>query len=148
MDAVIGDMDGTICDVRSIRHHIMGATRNFHAFHTESVNCPPNLAVVEALKKDHENGLAVLIVTAREFRFAFHTMFYLSGPEVNLPYEQMYMRRNGDYRPDYEVKRDILDMIRADGYNPVKAYDDNPNVWDVWEAAGIETVRVEGYGFD
>jgi hypothetical protein len=65
-----------------------------------------------------------------------------------LPYEQMYMRRNGDYRPDYEVKRDILDMIRADGYNPVKAYDDNPNVWDVWEAAGIETVRVEGYGFD
>jgi FMN phosphatase YigB (HAD superfamily) len=146
MDAEIFDCDGTLVDVRSIRHYVMTNPKNFHAFHRESVNCPPNVDVVEAARRTHSEGRAVLIVTARSFDFAMHTMFWLTMNEV--PYEQMYMRKINDYRPDYEVKREILDMIRADGYNPVKAYDDNPNVWDVWETAGIETVRVEGYGFE
>ena len=146
MDAEIFDMDGTLTDVRSIRHHVMGKVRNFHAFHTESVNCPPNIDVVEAARRAHREGRAVLIVTARSFEFAMHTMFWLTMNEV--PYDQLYMRRNGDYRPDFEVKRGILDMIRADGYNPVRAHDDNPAIWDVWEEAGIETVKVEGFGFE
>lgn len=146
-DAEIFDMDGTLADVRGIRHHVMGPVRNFHKFHRESVNCPPNPDVVEAAKRAHAEGRAVLIVTARSFDFAFHTMFWLSE-HLGVPYEQMYMRRCGDYRPDYIIKREILDIIRADGYNPVRAYDDNPAIWDVWEEAGIETVRVEGFGFE
>lgn len=146
-DAEIFDMDGTFCDVRAIRHHVTGPVRNFHKFHTESVNCPPNPEVVEAAVRCYNEGRAVLIVTARSFQFAMHSMFWLSM-HLPVPYEQMYMRRNNDFRPDYEVKREILDMIKADGYNVVRAYDDNPAIWDVWEQAGIETIRVEGFGFD
>ena len=147
MDAEIFDMDGTMCDVSGIRHYVTGETRNFHKFHTESVNCPTNPEVVEAAKRAHSEGRAVLIVTAREFRFAFHTMFYLSGAGVE--YEQMYMRRTNDFRKDYEVKKEILDLIRADGYNVVRAWDDNPNVIRLWEEEGIPDIRVvEGFGFE
>lgn len=145
-DAEIFDLDGTLCDVSSIRHHVTGKVRNFHRFHTESINCPPVEWVVDEARRAHREGRAVLIVTAREFRFAMVCMFYLRI--IGVEYEQLYMRRNGDYRPDSIVKEEILDIIRKDGYNPVRAYDDNPSIWDVWESAGIETIRVEGYGFE
>lgn len=146
MDAVIYDMDGTLCDVRSIRHYVIGKKRNFHKFHTESVNCPGNLDVVEAAKRDHKDGLSVLIVTAREETFGTHTAFWLGLQGVN--YDAMYMRKKGDYRPDSEVKQEILDEIEQDGYNVIRAYDDNPSIWEVWERNGIETIRVEGFGFE
>lgn len=145
-DAEIFDMDGTLCDVSSIRHYVTGKERNFHKFHTESINCPPVRHVVKAAKKAHKQGRAVLIVTAREFRFAMVCMFYLRI--IGVEYEQLYMRRNGDYRADSIVKREILDIIYNDGYNVIRAWDDNPSIWDVWESAGIETVRVKGFGFD
>lgn len=146
MDAVIYDMDGTLCDVRGIRHYVTGKKRNFHKFHTESVNCPGNVDVVEAAKADHKAGRAVLIVTAREETFGTHTAFWLAGQEVE--YDRMYMRRKGDYRQDSTVKREILDQIQRDGYKVVRAYEDNPNVWEVWEQNGIETIRVAGFGFE
>ncbi|WP_092501608.1 hypothetical protein [Agrococcus jejuensis] len=41
--AVLFDVDGTLCDVRSIRHHVDGTgRRNFDAFHAESIDCPPH----------------------------------------------------------------------------------------------------------
>jgi phosphoglycolate phosphatase-like HAD superfamily hydrolase len=129
IDAEIFDMDGTLADVTGIRHHVMGKERNFHKFHTESVNCPANLDVVEAAKKAHAEGRAVLIVTARAFRYAMPTMFWLKH-NLPVPYDQLYMRATGDNRADSVVKREILDMIREDGYNPVRAYDDNPSIWD------------------
>ena len=40
--AVIVDIDGTLVDVSSVRHHVAGpGKRNFDAFHRESADCPP-----------------------------------------------------------------------------------------------------------
>lgn len=146
MDAVIYDMDGTLCDVRGIRHHVMGKKKNFHKFHTESVNCPGNMDVVEAAKTDHRAGRKVLIVTARAAKYGTHTAFWLAAQGVE--YDAMYMRADGDYRQDSTVKHEILDQIKRDGYNVIRAYDDNPNVIQVWQQAGIETIVVEGFGFE
>lgn len=139
-------MDGTLADVRGIRHYVTGKVRNFHKFHTESVNCPPNPDVVEAAHQAHRDGMKVLIVTAREDTFGTHTAFWLSGQALH--YDEIYMRRKGDYRPDYIIKAEILDQIIREGYNVIRAYDDNPAIWDVWERNGIETIRVEGFGFE
>lgn len=146
MDAVIFDCDGTLVDVRAIRHYVTGKVRNFHKFHTESVNCPPNADVVEAAHQAHRDGLKVLIVTAREDTFGTHTAFWLAGQALH--YDELYMRPKGDYRPDYVVKKDILDQIRKDGYDVVHAYDDNPNVIRLWQEEGIPTTVVAGFGFD
>jgi FMN phosphatase YigB (HAD superfamily) len=144
--AVIFDMDGTLTDVRGIRHYVIGKDRNFHKFHTESVNCPPNREVVEWARFYRWSGFKILIVTAREFRYAFHTMFWLSLNGVQ--YDELYMRRNKDYREDGIIKREILELIRNDGYHIVHAWDDNPNVIKVWQSEGIAVTVVEGYGFD
>jgi hypothetical protein len=47
------------------------------------------------------------------------------------------MRRNGDYRPDAMLKREMPDSIRGDGYRPVRAFEDQPRCVEMYEAAGI-----------
>ena len=52
-EAAIFDMDGTLCDVRSIRHYVQYKPnhRNFHKFHGESINCPAYPEVKELFLK-------------------------------------------------------------------------------------------------
>lgn len=143
-DAVIFDMDGTLCDISGIRGYLTGKTRNFHKFHRESVNCPPHPHVVDGAVEAYESGKSILIVTARVFKYCWETMFWLTE-HLPVPYEQLYMRRDLDYRPDGIVKLEILSMIRNDGYNVVEAWDDNPNVIEVWRRQGIPVNVVPGW---
>jgi FMN phosphatase YigB (HAD superfamily) len=140
-DAVIFDMDGTLCDVRGVRHLLDGPGR-FHAFHTASASCPPNAEVVAAARAEHAAGRAVLIVTARSVRYRAHTAMWLALHDV--PSDAMWMRAARDMRPDYEVKRDILAAIRR-RYRPVAAWDDNPAVLRLWREQGIAVRVVPGW---
>lgn len=146
-EAVVFDMDGTLADVTGIRHHVLGGPangfhKNFDAFHRDAVNCPPNTWVVEAARREHEAGVAVLIVTAREARHRNTTAFWLALHEV--PSDAMWMRANRDYRPDHTVKREILAKIRQ-SYRVVRCYDDNPAVIALWESEGIPVTVVPGW---
>lgn len=141
IDAVIFDMDGTLTNVSSILDYLEPPERNFHKFHRESVNCPPNQWVVDDAIKAYESGLPILIVTARVFKYCWETMFWLTH-NLPVPYEQLYMRPDGDFRPDGVVKREILGIIEEDGYNVIHAWDDNPHVIAVWESEGIPVTRV------
>lgn len=144
-DAVIFDVDGTLCDVRSIRHLVAkgSRTRNFDAFHEQSVDCPAHLHVADAARQARADGLAVLVVTARKFAWRYHTMVWLHEHQV--PYDELYMRADSDGRPDYEVKTDVLRNLRADGYRPVHAWDDNPSVIALWRQQGIPVTVVPGW---
>jgi hypothetical protein len=146
-EAVIADMDGTLADVRGIRHHVLGGPtnghhKNFDAFHREAVDCPPNQWVIDELLEHHAAGRAVLIVTAREARHRNSTAFWLAMHGV--PSDAMWMRANCDYRPDRTVKREILAKIRA-RYRVVHAYDDNPNILALWESERIPVTVVPGW---
>ncbi|MDK1475827.1 hypothetical protein QNO07_20800 [Streptomyces sp. 549] len=140
-EAVIFDMDGTLCDVRGVRH-LLDGPGGFHAFHTASVDCPPHGEVVAAARAAHERGQAVLIVTARTVRYRPHTAMWLALHGV--PSDTMWMRAAHDGRPDYEVKRDVLASIRR-RFRPVHAWDDNPNVLRLWRSEGIPVTVVPGW---
>lgn len=140
-EASIFDMDGTLCDVRGIRHLLAEGGR-FHAFHHASVNCPPHRWVVEAAQAEHAAGRAVLVVTARQARYRNVTAFWLAMHGV--PSEAMWMRADNDNRPDHVVKREILAKIRA-RYRVVRAWDDRPEVVALWESEGIPVTVVPGW---
>lgn len=141
----IFDMDGTLADVSSIRHHLRGPgdARDFFRFHSESVNVPANDWVVRAAKECKANGLAILIVTARGHQFRNLTAFWLAMHDV--PSDMLFMRHQKDGRQDRLVKADILARIRQLGFVPVIAFDDNPNVIGLWEDNHIPTIVVPGY---
>jgi len=140
-EAEIFDMDGTLCDVRPIRH-LLRTTGRHHAFHMASIDCKPNPEVVEGVRAAQAAGRDILVVTARTTRYRHVTAFWLAMWDVHS--DRLFMRRHGDYRPDVAVKADILASILT-RWDVKRAWDDNPNVWDLWESYGIPTVRVPGW---
>lgn len=144
-DCAIFDVDGTLCDVSGIRHYLNNGNRNFNAFHSESVNCPPHQWVVEMAQETRNNDIAIIVVTARKSRWFNHTWWWLN--ENRVPYDELLMRDDWDQRPDYEVKNDILTRIRA-RWNPLFAVDDNPNVIELWQQNGIPAIVVPGWEDD
>lgn len=142
--AVIFDMDGTLANVSSIRHHLKPVNRrkDFESFHSESVNVPPHRHVVYHAQLAYSLGHAVLIVTARKHRWRHHTAWWLALN--NVPSDMLMMRRDDDHRPDYEVKRDMLHII-GHYYEVVHAVDDNPSVIELWNEFGIPTTVVPGW---
>lgn len=142
-EAVIFDMDGTLCDVRPVRHYVTGDDRNFDKFHKASLFCHINFDVECAVWDAQAKGQSVLIVTARDARYERVTRDWLRKYDVR--FDRLYMRGWGDTRRDSVVKEEILAAIRSDGFDPVLAVDDNPAVIEVWERNGIPTVIVPGF---
>ena len=137
-------MDGTLADVSSIRHLVAVGekNRNFDAFHTQSVNCPPIDWVAAAARDAKNMGYRVIQVTARQEKYRPHSSWWLADNLV--PSDGLFMRTNGDFRPDSEVKRDILDRLTR-VYDIVKAYDDNPSIVRLWSEYNIPCVVVPGW---
>ena len=145
IDCAIYDMDGTLCDISGIRHYVdrPKGKKDFESFHRESINAPAHAWVAESARERHFNGMPVMIVTAREMKWLYTSMLWLA--EKVVPYEDIFMRRNKDYRRDVIIKREILAQIRHRGFNPVVAYDDNPAIIELWQSEGIETIVVPGW---
>ena len=134
-DAVIADLDGTLCDVSSILHHVEGDERDYAAFHAASADCPPHSAVVEAIRATHDAGQAILVVTGREFVWRDLTLDWLVAHEI--PYDELVMRIVGDYRPDDVIKAEMLDQMEADGWHITEAWEDSDDIIALWESRGI-----------
>lgn len=140
--AIIFDMDGTLVDVSAIRHYVLNRQKRFDEFHRESVNCPQNEWVVLDLLSLYSAAIRILIVTARSTKYRHETAWWLALHGI--PSDAMYMRAEGDYRKDVEVKSDILTRIRS-RYKVIGAYDDNPSIIALWKREGIKTVTVPGW---
>jgi phosphoglycolate phosphatase-like HAD superfamily hydrolase len=144
---IVFDMDGTLVDVSSIRHHVLGGPKNgyrknFDAFHRDAVNCPEISWVANAARDAKGMGYKVIQVTARSECYRPSTSWWIA--EHFVPSDGLYMRADRDYRPDYVVKREILDRLLS-RFDIVKAYDDNPNVVALWAEYGIPCIVVPGW---
>ncbi len=139
-EAVIYDLDGTLCDTSSIEHLIEGEERDFAAFHAASADCPPRDEVLAAARADHDAGRAVLVVTSREFIWRDLTLDWLARHDV--PYDGLYLRVVGDYRKDLVIKGEIWDHLVEDGFGVVGAWDDKQGVLDVWGDRGVRDLHL------
>lgn len=151
-DAAIVDMDGTLANVSSIRHLVDGINtkKDFHAFHEASEFVPANKQAVDFCVRQHRKGRVVLILTARMRQWEGATERFLTRELIPYaPYvSPIWMRTDGDYRKDREVKAEILAEIRKT-YNVVAACDDNPSIIELWEAEGIPEIEiVPGWDYD
>ena len=108
----------------------------------------PNKDVVGIIKalyhSDYEDN-NIIITSARNERHRDVTMKQLEL--AGLEYDAMYLRDDGDMRPDDIVKEELLGKIRADGYNPTIAFDDRNQVVNKWRELGINCYQVRSGDF-
>jgi FMN phosphatase YigB (HAD superfamily) len=144
-DAIIFDVDGTLADVSPYLHHIRNVNddpdfkKDYEKFHQESIDALPNFEVVEMLNKAFFNQQHVIVVTSRNEYWRGLTSYWLAKNDIG--HHALYMRKDGDFRPDYEVKKDILLKIKKH-WNVIHAIDDNPAVLKLWFEYGISTTKI------
>lgn len=144
-EAVIVDVDGTLCDVEGIRHYVTrsNARRDFESFHKASALCPPIAETLDWVAAHRAAGRRIIVVTARERRWEHLTRTWMRKWEIE--HDHLLMRPNFDYRPDTEIKSEILAQITTAGFDVVAAIDDNPSVIALWRSHGIPVTVVPGW---
>lgn len=131
----------------SVRWHVdLSDPRNkgykdFNAFHEAATGCPAHKHVVGLAQSLHPD-ITRIVVTARKRQWEKPTVWWLLLNEVR--FDHLFMRRDGDGRPDYEVKAEILARIQT-RYEVAYAIDDNPAVVRLWQSHGIPTLIVPGW---
>lgn len=146
--ARILDVDGTLCDVSSVRHHVLRPRdqKDFDAFHAASAYCPPNQQAIDYAIETVRLGMVAVVVTARMERWADVTRMWLAE-HVPVPFDGPFHRADGDRRSDRIVKLEILRYLQRH-YDIRGAIDDNPEVIALWESQGIPVTIVPGWQLD
>jgi hypothetical protein len=137
--AYIFDVDGTLANVDPYLHYVRGADKDYDAFHKASINALPNIEVLQMLNHAVYDQHSILVVTSRKEKWRGLTSMWLAKNDARC--HALFMRADDDNRPDYEVKKDILDKIN-EYWTVVHAVDDNPNVINLWENNQIPTTKI------
>ncbi len=134
--AVICDLDGTLYNIEHRLHYVRNGGKDWDGFFNEipGDEVVPQVRVTLACLKGFA-GFATLLTTGRPEKCRHNTSYRLDHDMV--PYDKMYMRPDTDRRKDHVVKREMLDQIRADGYEPFLVIDDRPSVVQMWREAGL-----------
>jgi hydroxymethylpyrimidine pyrophosphatase-like HAD family hydrolase len=131
---VVVDIDGTLADITHRRHHIEGRRKKWGKFFKEmdrDLPIPEVAAKVRALSRDH----TIILVTGRPDDYREVTEQWLKQHKI--PYQQLYMRKAGDFRPDDIVKQEILDR-HLDKEEIKLVIEDRPRVIRMWRRNGLE----------
>lgn len=140
-DLYLFDLDGTLADCRHRLHLI---PHDWPAFHATCVYDKPIVSNISTMLALLMAGYEVWIVSGRNESARRQTMLWLRTHTcVNFPEHHVMMRPNGDYRPDDEVKQDVLDnMLDEDRARIVAVFDDRQRVVDMWRRNGITCYQV------
>lgn len=137
--AVIVDMDGTLCDVSEVVH-LQAEPDGFTAFHHACAQCPPFPAVVQWCVDHYRRGHQILIVTGRDDCSRELTVRWLAE-HLPVPTAGIHMRRDGDFRSNVDVKREIHRDLESK-FDIHAAIDDDPEVVGLWLQIGIPVALV------
>ena len=144
------DIDGTLADCEH-RRWVLEEKRpytNWDLFFSLAVDDKPfkhMQTLLDALEaRDFETGEpqnVIIYVSGRPERCRQLTEGWLRRhgfPEG----DGLCMRADGDHRPDTIIKKELLDQIRADGYEPTMAFDDRTSVVKMWRDNGVPCAQV------
>ena len=140
-DAVIFDLDGTIVDTGPAQHLVRKKPKDFHGFHLYgSTDALPNEWVANHARQWSSRGVSIIYVSGRPAEWEFLTTHWLRLH--GLPDGKMYMRSNGDHRPDDVIKKEIYDRDIDPSYRIIACYDDRPRIIRMWRSLGLHVVDV------
>lgn len=139
MDIIV-DIDGTIADI-SHRAPLLPKNRGFNGWDAFFDACVHDRPIEPIIKMVFDLRMArhrVIFLTGRSRRIEEKTRDWIAKHVRFLPYEyDLFMREEGDHRPDVVVKREMLTRLRASGYKPVIAIEDRKGVAAMWREEGL-----------
>ena len=140
--AFIFDIDGTIADCSHRLHFIQQETPDWDAFYSLCVNDKPIDNVCHLLRII-PSDVDIIFITGRSEKWRGDTNNWISlrvfgGFRPGL----LYMRADGDHRPDYEIKKEIYEKHIKDNFNVLGVFEDRDQVVKMWRELGLTCYQV------
>lgn len=132
------DIDGTIADNSVRARHLKKEPKDWDAYKAESMG-DKAIGHMRELMSDIPSDRVVFCTGRSEYEREATTTWLLMN---DFPVGNLYMRKEGDHRPDHIIKRELLDQIRADGFEPIMVFDDRNSVVKMWREAGVPCAQV------
>lgn len=139
---VIFDIDGTLADIGHRVHYLEENPKNWDKFFSEEevMRDEPKEAIVQILVTFFRAGHTVVLCTGRMAKHLPVTKQWLEKHEI--PFHRIYSRSDGDFRPDNEVKQDLLYEILKE-FNILFVVDDRDRVVEMWRRNGITCLQCQ-----
>lgn len=140
MKCYLFDIDGTLADLSHRLPHIQKEPKDWDAFFAACGDDKPIQHVIDLLITLFDADQKIVLVSGRSSQCHAETVAWLERHKI--PTDSLYTRKEGDHRPDDQVKAELLTAIRADGYEPMMAFDDRDQVVFMWRRLGIPCAQV------
>lgn len=132
-EAVIVDIDGTVA--------LKGTRSPFDESRVHEDQ--PNTAVIQAVQMEAAAGRHIIFCSGRTNGCFEATLAWLDEHVITptMTY-QLFMRKQGDDRPDKVMKKEIFDNSIRLYWNIVRVYDDRNQVVRMWRSLGLTVLQV------
>ena len=141
MNVYISDIDGTIAD--NTHRQDLAMVKEWDAFFDlcdEDKPIKHMRLLLNDLSVAGRHGAQIVYVTGRPERVRSKTFQWLH--DHDFPKGRMFMRQDGDHRPDHIIKVELLAIVRAEIGDPVMVFDDRNSVVKMWRELGVPVAQV------
>lgn len=141
--AVVFDIDGVLSDAASRQHFLESGRRDWDAFF-DACGDDPLIEEVAVLLGLLDPALAIVLLTARPLRVRPQTVAWLE--RYQLRWDLLVMRETGDYRSARAFKQVTVRELRAEGVQPLLAFEDDQRNLEMFRSEGVPCVYIHsGY---
>jgi hypothetical protein len=139
---VIFDIDGTLADIRHRRPLLNNQKPNWQAFNAAMGDDLPNRPIVDLYRTLWDSDkYNLVLVSGRSDDHRYITEQWLTWNLI--PFSTLLMRKSGDFRPDVDIKQELLNKIRTEIGEILFTVDDRQAVVDMWRRNGITCLQCD-----
>lgn len=139
-NVILCDIDGTIADLSHRLHFIKNGNKDWDNFFDACDKDIPILPVIDLIENFNYDTIFVTGRPEKVRQKTYEWLYKKAGIPVYS--DSLYMRKDGDYRPDAVVKAEILEEIVKNGNNILFVIDDRPSVISMWREKGLFVFQV------
>ncbi len=140
---VIVDIDGTVANIDERVKHIQVKPKDWKKFYAEAGNDTPIQEIIHLVHALDDFGYEVVFCTGRNESSRDLTLAWIDQ-HIGGGYraENLLMRRDGDYRPDHEVKLEAVVQARISIQDIAFVLEDRDQMVRAWRDLGVRCLQV------
>ena len=162
---IICDLDGTIANIEHRLHYLKGPKKDWDSFNEMCYYDKPYKDVIHILETITYDPEKTYFFSGRSAKYWMHTVDWLETHvdfcEAGFNFQgQLFMRKEGDFRDDVEVKREMIKNLQIRKWNKSEAtfpleqvtpddvlciLDDRQGVVDMWREEGFRCLQVDAW---
>lgn len=157
--AIIVDIDGTIADISHRLHFIEWEKKDWDGFYHNLSEDKPKQDIIDLIKcirtsllSDKENYCRIIFITWRSSATYFKTSKWLEECWIINDWKletasALLMRREWDFRQDYEIKKEIYENEVKDKYDVKYVFEDRDQVVKMYRELWLTVLQVANGDF-